>query len=149
METVERFSQNQRVIEDYTLQSLAGIHSDVGRLFHVSMLRNVSSGCYRHPALEQFYSESAIHDALFYCHEELFDKFLQHTLEEQEWELRRHFATLDHDSAEIAGRWLELEYFRLLVPLGTPSYLRDLFVSNLQLTLKLIATESSGALAAS
>jgi len=143
VETVEQFTQNQRVIEDYTSRWLSGIHTDLGRLFHVSMLRDVSSGRYRLPALEDNYSESSIHEALLYCHGQLFEKFLQYTLEEQEWELRRHIACPEHAAAEIADRWLELEFFRLLVPLGTPPYLRDLFLSNLRVTLKLIAAEKA------
>jgi hypothetical protein len=44
---------------------------------------------------------------------------------------------------EAANRWLELEFFRLLVPLGTPAYLRDLFYSNLRVILGLIVAEHS------
>ena len=141
MESLERFAQNQRIIEEYASQWLADIPSDLGRLLHVSMLRNISTGRYRHPLLEEIYSEPGIHQALLYCHEELFEKALETPLEQQEWNLRAYFVGLDSSPAEAAARWLETEFFRLLVPLGTPLYLRDLFLSNMRLILGLILVE--------
>jgi hypothetical protein len=143
VESLERFTQNQRIIEEFALQSLAGVISDLGRLHHVASLRDVSTGRYHHYRLEQIYSEPAIHQALLYCHEELFDKVLEKTLQEQEWDLRNMFSGIDSPAWEIAGRWLELEYFGLLIPLGTPPYLRDLFMSNIRMVLSLIGSEHS------
>jgi hypothetical protein len=130
MESLERFAQNQLVIEEYVSQWLAAIPSDFGRLADVAMLRDVTSGHYHHPALEEVYSESAVHQALLYCHEELFEKVVGTPLDLQEWDLRTHFARMDASVAEIAFRWLEIEHFRSFVPMGTPPQLRDLFLSN-------------------
>jgi hypothetical protein len=143
VESAEQFAQNQRIIEAYASRWLSGIPSDAGRLFHVCMLLNVSTGRYRHPALEEDYSEASIHEALRYCHQELFQRFLEYTLQEQEWELRKFFAGMPDTPAEIAARWREAEYSSLLVPLGTPAYLRELFVSNLRVVLTLIAAEKA------
>ena len=130
MESLERFAQNQLVIEEYVSQWLAAIPSDFGRLADVAMLRDVTSGHYHHPALEEVYSESAVHQALLYCHEELFEKVVGTPLDLQEWDLRTYFARMDASVAEIAFRWLEIEHFRSFVPMGTPPQLRDLFLSN-------------------
>jgi hypothetical protein len=143
VESLERFTQNQRVIEEYTTLCLAGISSELGRLLHVAMLRDVSTGRYFHPGLEEVYSEPAVHQALLYCHEEIFEQFLEIPLEQQEWDLRLWLAGLSAPPWEAANRWLELEFFRLLVPLGTPAYLRDLFYSNLRVILGLIVAEHS------
>jgi hypothetical protein len=141
VETVERYSQNKCIIEEYASRWLAEIDSDLGRLAHVSMLRNVSSGRYSHPALERIYSAAAVHEALHFCHRELFEKALERSLELQEWDLRTYFAGIDSSPDEIAARWLELEFPRTFVPFGTPPYLRDLFLSNLGVILKLIVAE--------
>lgn len=143
MESLERFAQNQRLIEEYTSLCLAGISSELGRLLHVAMLRDVSTGRYFHPGLEAVYSEPAVHQALLYCHEELFEQFLEIPLEQQEWDMRLWFAGLSAPPWEVANRWLEVEFFRLLVPSGTPPYLRDLFYSNLRVILGLIAADHS------
>lgn len=143
MESLERFAQNQRVVEDFTSQWLAAIPSDIGRLLHVALLRNVSSGRYRQPILEEVYSEAAVDQALLYCHEELFEKVLELSLEREEADLRTCLAGMDSPAAEVAGRWLEVEIFRLFVPPATPRYLRDLLCSNLRILLGLIAAEHS------
>jgi len=139
VETFEEFAQNRCIIEECASRWLAEIDSDVGRLVYVSMLRDISSARYCHPALEAVYSPPAVNQALSYCHEELFEKVLGHSLELLEWDLRIYFAGIDTPSDEIAARWLELEFPRMFVPLGVPSYLRDLFLSNMAVVLKLIA----------
>jgi len=81
MESLERFIQNQLVIEEYVSQWLAVIPTRFRPLSDVAMLRDVTTDRYRHPALEEVYSESTVHQALLYCHEELFQKVIEMPLE--------------------------------------------------------------------
>jgi hypothetical protein len=141
VESLERFAQNRRIIEQFAAHWLASVPSDLERLHHVAILRHVSTGSYSHAGLRGTFSEPAIHQALLYCHEELFDKVLEKTLQEQESDFRTIFSGIDSPAFEIASRWLELEHYRALVPLGTPVYLRDLFFSNTRVILNLIASE--------
>ena len=141
MESLERFSQNESIIGEYVSQWLAPITSDFGRLADVALLRDVTSGRYRHPALEEVYSANAVHQALLYCHEELFLRLVEVPLERQEWDLRTHFASMPAPVSQVAFRWLELEHFRSLVPLGASPYLRDLFIANTRSILNLIVRE--------
>jgi len=143
VESLERFTQNQLIIEEYVSQWLAAIPSEFGRLADVATLRDVTSGHYHHPALEEVYPESAVHQALLYCHEELFEKVVGTPLHLQEWDLRTHFARMDAPVAEIAFRWLEIEHFRSFVPIGTASHLRDLFLSNTRAVLGRLAHEQT------
>jgi hypothetical protein len=141
VESLERFSQNQRIVEEFTSRWLADISSDLGRLVHVCRLRDISSGRYTHSTLDEIYSQPAVHQALLYCHEELFERVLESPLEQQEWGLRLYFAGLDVAPFEAAARWLEVEFFRQLVPFGAPAYLRDLFFSNMRVILALVSVE--------
>ncbi len=143
MESLERFTQNQLIIEEYVSQWLAPIPSEFGRLADVATLRDVTSGHYHHPALEEVYPESAVHQALLYCHEELFEKVVGTPLHLQEWDLRTHFARMDAPVAEIAFRWLEIEHFRSFVPMGTAPHLRDLFLSNTRAILGRLGHEQT------
>ena len=143
MESLERFTQNQLIIEEYVSQWLAPIPSEFGRLADVAMLRDVTSGYYHHPALEEVYPESAVHQALLYCHEELFEKVVRTPLHLQEWDLRTHFARMDAPVAEIVFRWLEIEHFRSFVPMGTAPHLRDLFLSNTRAVLGRLSHEQT------
>jgi hypothetical protein len=143
VESLERFTQNQRIIEEFVSQWLVAIPTALGRLAHVAMLRDNYTGRYHHPILQDAYSEPAVHQSLLYCHEELFEKVLENNFEQQEWDLRMCFAGMDPPPAEIAQRWLELELFRLFVPFGTPPYLRDLFCSNMRVILGLLVSEQA------
>jgi hypothetical protein len=143
VESLERFAQNQRIIEEFVSQWLVVIPTAMGRLAHVAMLRDAYTGRYHHPILQDAYSEPAVHQSLLYCHEELFEKVLENNFEQQEWDLRMCFAGMDAPPAEIAQRWLEVDLFRLFVPFGTPPYLRDLFCSNLRVILGLLVSEES------
>jgi len=143
MESLERFHQYERIIDDFTSKTLLAIPSDFGRLVHIATLRDLISGQYRHEGLEALYSAPAVHEALLYCHEEIFQKILETPLERQEILLRGWFAGLEGESPEIAARWLELEVYRMLVPLGTPEYLRDLFFSNFHLLLALASIQAA------
>jgi hypothetical protein len=141
VETLERFRQNQRVIEDFTVHTLSAIPSGMGRLLHVATLRDLSSGRYCHEGLLGIYSEPAVHQALSFCHEELFAKVLETPLAQQIVDLRVCLSAFEGTFGEIAARWRELEFYRVLVPLGTPAYLRELFCSNLRVLLELLERE--------
>ncbi|HET6200356.1 MAG: hypothetical protein WBE21_16750 [Candidatus Acidiferrales bacterium] len=143
MEALDEFQQNHRVIEDFASTTLAGIPGDLCRLLHVATLRDMATGRYRHAGLETIYSEPAVHQALWVCHQELFERILETSLERQEVELRKCLEGLGDCTGEIAGRWQEHEFYRVLIPSGVPSYLRELFCSNIGVLLDLIAEESS------
>ena len=131
MEALDEFHQNHRVIEDFASTTLAGIPGDLCRLLHVATLRDMGTGRYR-----------AVHQALWVCHQELFEKILETSLERQEVELRKCLEGLGGRTGEIAGRWQEHEFYRVLIPSGAPSYLRELFCSNIAVLLDLIAADS-------
>ncbi len=143
METLERFQRNQRLIEDFSSRTLEAIPSDMARLLHVATLRDMASGHYRHDGLARMYSEAAVDEALSYCHQEIFAKVLETPLEEQQGDLRACLAAMEGFLGQTAGNWLELEFYRVLVPLNTPAYLRDLFCSNLRVLLALLRTDPS------
>ncbi len=141
METLERFQRNRRVIEDFTTRTLAAIPSDYGRLLYLASLRDLASGRYLHEGLAAIYPEEAVQQALAHCHEELFAKILETSLEQQEWDLRACLGALEGDFWGIVARWQELESYRFLLPAGVPGYLHDLFCSNLRALLGLLAEE--------
>jgi hypothetical protein len=145
MEPLEDYRQNERIIDDFTSVTLAAIPSDYGRLIHLAMLRDIASGAYRHEGLEAVYPAAAVSPALSFCHEEIFQKILETPLERQEWDLRKCLSEMNGDVGGIAARWNDLEFYRLLIPSGTPDYMRDLFTSNLRILLEIVMAEASSA----
>jgi hypothetical protein len=139
MQALGEFEQNQRIIEDFVSHTLACIPGDFARLMHVAMLRDLATGRYRHEGLEALYPALAVDQALRACHEELFEKVLESPLEKQEADLRECLGGFERPVQEVAANWQEHEFFRCLMPSGSPAYLRELFCSNLGLLLKLVA----------
>lgn len=141
MELLERFAQNRPVIEEFASQWLFFYSTDLARLIHIARLRDIYTGIYHHPPLEENFPQAAVDRALRYCHEEVFMKFLENTLAQQECDLRSCIAGTDSPACEIAHRWLDIEVFRSFVPSAAPPYLRDLFLSNLRNLLTIVAGE--------
>jgi hypothetical protein len=139
MESLERFRQSKRVIEDFTGRSLAAIPNDFARLLYISSLRDSPSSGYRHDGLATLYGDDPVQLALSHCHEELFIRILETPLEQQEWDLRLSLSGLDGGIAGALGRWKSRPEFDELLPEKVPEYLSDLFVSNLRALLEILS----------
>lgn len=137
------FEQNQKIIEDFATNTLTRIPGDMARLLHVAMLRDLATGRYRHDGLEALYPALAVDQALRMCHEELFEKVLESTLKDQDADLRQCLEGFEDSMQSVAANWHESEFYRCLVPSGSPEYLRDLFCSNLSVLLKLITSPAA------
>jgi hypothetical protein len=141
MDSWESFELNQPIIDDFCSRTLAAIPSDFGRVIHITLLRDFSSGIYCHEGLETLYSAAGVDEALHYCHEQVFQKLLEMPLERLESDLRDCFSGMEGEPDQIAARWLELEFYRMLMPFGVPEYLRDLFRANLRALLELVVND--------
>jgi hypothetical protein len=139
MESLERFRQSKRVIEDFTGRSLAAIPNDFARLFYLSSLRDSPSSGYRHDGLATLYGDHPVQLALTHCHEELFVRILETPLEQQEWDLRLSLSGLDGGIAAALEHWKARADFEELLPQKLPGYLSDLFVSNLRALLEILS----------
>lgn len=143
MPTMTQLQQNRRIIQDFTLTTLAGIPNVFSRLAYMASLRDLSSGRYEHAGLTAVYPEEAIQQALELCHEQIFERVLETSLEQQEKELRE---CLEHMPGGLCGtvtHWQRMAAFRVLMPERSPEYLKELFCSNLRALLEILQEECS------
>lgn len=138
MQTLEDFHPHRGIIEDFTSNTLAVISGDFARLVYLSSLRDLADGVYHHEGLTAVYPAEAVQQALERCHEELFIRILEMPLEKQEADLRDCLEKVTPLLGEAAHRWRELEFYCVLLPTGIPSYLKDLFCSNMRAMLEWI-----------
>ena len=75
MRTLTQLQQNRRVIQDFTLTTLAGISGLFARLIYMASLRDLSSGRYEHAGLAALYPDAAIQQALQLCHDRFSNGF--------------------------------------------------------------------------
>jgi hypothetical protein len=140
MESIEGFQRNRSVIQDFTSRTLAVIPSDFGRLYYVSSLKDSETGRYQHDGLRDVYSEDSVQEALTHCHEELFSRILETPLKDQERDLLKCLDAAGDQFWPVVESWRETKVFTEMCPDGLPSYLNDLFSSNMAAMLDIILT---------
>jgi hypothetical protein len=145
MRTLTQLQQNRRVIQDFTLTTLAGIPGLFARLAYIASLRDLSSGRYEHAGLSTLYPDEAIQQALQLCHEQIFERILESPLSSQREDLRACLAGMEGGLPGAVSHWRRIESYRFLVPEAVPDYLKDLFCSNLRALLEILVEESSPA----
>jgi hypothetical protein len=145
MRTLTQLQQNRRVIQDFTLATLAGIPGLFARLAYIASLRDLSSGRYDHAGLAALYPDAAIQQALQLCHEQIFERILETPLSSQEGDLRACLARMEGGFSVAVSHWRRMEAYRVLVPEAAPKYLKELFCSNLRALLEILDEERSPA----
>jgi hypothetical protein len=145
MKTLTQLQQNRRIVQDFTLTTLAGIPGEFARLAYVASLRDLSSGRYEHEGLAVIYPDEPIQQALQLCHEQIFERVLELPLSSQQEDLRACLAAMQGGFASTVTHWSSMESYRVLMPEHSPAYLKDLFCSNLRALLEILQQECTAA----
>jgi len=143
MRALTQLQQNRRIVQDFTVTTLAAIPSLYGRLTYLASLRDLSSGHYDHDGLAALYPDGAIQEALQLCHEQIFERILENPLEQQEQDLRKCLESMRDGMTTTVEHWRRMEAYRVLPPEEAPRYLKDLFCSNLRALLEILQTACS------
>jgi hypothetical protein len=143
MRSLTQLQQYRRIVQDFTLTTLAVIPGQFARLAYVSSLRDLSSGKYEHAGLAALYPDEPLQQALQLCHEQIFERVLESPLSSQEEDLRNCLAGMPAGFASAVAHWSSLESYRVLLPEQSPGYLKDLFCSNLRALLEILRAECS------
>lgn len=142
---ITQLQQNRRIIQDFTLTTLAGIPGEFGRLTYMASLRDLSSGKYEHAGLAALYPAEATQQALEACHEQIFERVLESPLARQETDLRECLLNMPGGLCATVAHWRRMEAYRVLMPERSPVYLKELFCSNLRALLEILEEECSTA----
>jgi hypothetical protein len=145
MTTLTQLQQNRRIVQDFTLTTLAGIPGLFARLIYMGSLRDLSSGRYEHAGLAALYPDEALQQALQLCHEQIFERTLETPLSSQYEDLRACLAAMEGGLSGAVTHWYRMESYRILVPEQCPDYLKELFYSNLRALLQVLQEENTRA----
>ncbi len=145
MGTLTQLQQNRRVIQDFTVTTLAGIPGEFARLVYVASLRDLSSGQYEHHGLAALYPDEAVQQALQVCHEQIFERILETPLSKQLEDLKSCLTAMEGGLAAVVLHWRQLEAYRVLIPEQAPDYLKELFLSNLRALLDILLEQCNTA----
>jgi hypothetical protein len=145
MKVLTQLQQNSQVVQDFTLTTLESLPGYFSRLVYISSLRDLSTGRYEHAGLSVLYPDEAIQQAIEICHEQIFERILETPLQAQEKDLKLCFTSMTGGYRETVEHWRRLESFRVLLPEESPSYLKELFCSNMRALLEILQQECSTA----
>ena len=136
--------QTQRqLLFDLTANYLEPLPGVFSRLAYMAGLRESATRKYVHDRLAAIYAPAQIDEVAARCHEELFERLLEMSLSGQEKDLRVYLNGLEGEfkanvrkCKNTAEEW---------IPADSPSYLRELFRSNLNALTAILLDSSSKA----
>jgi hypothetical protein len=119
---------HHQIIYDLTVRDLDPLSGSFERLAYLAALRDVATGEYIHQYLCTTYNPGRVHEVLFKCHEEIFERLLEYTLAEQQEDLLKFLERMHGDIHK------KVQYFvqnsESWIPQQAPDYLKQLFRSN-------------------
>jgi hypothetical protein len=116
-----------------------------GRLVYLASLRNANSGRYEHHGLTLVFGEEDANRALKKSHIQVFRDWLSFNLERQKADLDLYLAGLCEDKRTILTNWLELAYYRNLMPVSLRGVEKRLYTADLKALLELMGNAHGAA----
>jgi hypothetical protein len=138
---LEQLQTYQQILFDLTANYLEPLPSCYARLSYLVGLRDSFSGRYVHPELASVYGAEPVDQVIAKCHEEVFERLLEMPLNAQAEELRSYLCSQSGTLEENAI--LCREKSETWVPPGAPTYLIELYCSNLDVLLELLRGNKS------
>lgn len=126
---------------DVWRRTLCQIPTTYGRLAYLSQRRNPDTGLYEHHGLAKMFGEEEAHTALRTSHNETFRQWLNLGLEAQKADLALYFSGLPTGRKVLVENWLRLTPYRNLVPFDASPADQQLFVSDIELLLRVVKNE--------
>ncbi len=134
---------------DLWLRTLSQIPSVFGRLVYLASLRDPNTGRYHHQGLAALFTPDEASRALRLSHNTCIREWLRCGLEQQKADLDLYLSAQSAGPAEVAGRWLELDFWRTFLPESIRGAERALFIANVDALLTLLRKGAGGSEAGS
>lgn len=140
---LDQFQCTQQILFDLTANYLEPLPTAYSRLQYLAGLRSELPEKYVHEKLASLYGADSVHQVISHCHQEVFERLLEMPLNAQAEELRAYLSslpgTIEQNAAtcqSVCKKW---------IPGQAPSYLKELYCSNLSVLLELLQGSKSKA----
>lgn len=138
---LDNLQSYQQILFDLTANYLEPLRGAYQRLGYLAKLRQGSNGSYVHEQLASTYGEDAVNKVVAQTHEEVFERLLEMPLNAQKADLAIYLGSLPGTLANKVSSCREL--CPTWVPSRAPSYLQELYCSNLNVLLELLLDDTS------
>lgn len=122
-----------------TLYHIASLY---GRLVYLSALRDPNTGRYEHHGLALLFGENESDKTLRKTHTEVFNDWLNYSLEQQCADVELYLAELPGARKTTLETWARLTPYRNLVPSSVREVERSLFFAEIEAILQLLRNEA-------
>ncbi len=140
---LDHLRKYEQILFDLTANYLEPLNGAYHRLAFLFSLRDATTGKYVHETLVNLYGSAAVDQVIAQCHEEVFERLLEMPLNAQKEDLQMYLASL---TGTLEGNVLRCrETCSQWVPPRAPSYLTELYRSNLAVLLELLQDDTSTA----
>jgi hypothetical protein len=126
---------------DLWRHTLSQIPTVFGRLVYLNSLRDQNTGRYEHHGMNLVFGEKQAGRALRDSHRRAFEEWLGFGLEQQKADLDLYLSELLDEKRLILEHWLASTPYRNLIPQGTRSEEKDLFMADMRALLELLRNE--------
>jgi hypothetical protein len=133
------------ISSDLWRRTLSQIPSCLGRLAYLSSLRIPNTGRYEHHGLALKFGDSETDKTLRKTHNESFSEWLNYSMEQQKADLELYLSAQEGEKREILENWAALMPYRYYVPASVREPERMLYVSDLEILLKILRNEYGAA----
>ena len=124
--------------DDLLNRTLAKIPGEFGRLIYLASTRDYNSGNYHHEGLSARFTPEDASAALAAAHREVFARLASLSLEEVVHELDAYIRSSHEQCDELLHAWLELEPYRVAIPMEVDPIMARLLVSNIKIGLEVL-----------
>jgi hypothetical protein len=125
----------KEVLEFHRLDRIDG---DFGRLVYLASTRDHNTGAYYDVVLASLFAENAAASALSICHQEIFCRLALSSLESLVSQLKRYFRSPALDVHKTLHTLETLNQSSPLIPSNCDSVTRELFLSNVRVSLEIL-----------
>ena len=120
------------------MRAMSELSTPFARLVFLASTRDHYTGQYFHDGWASESSPDEVNSALRQMHRQMFEMVTNLPLLDLCREIREHFNSLGEAESRTASFWIETEPYREMVPSGYSELARKLFISQLQLALKVL-----------
>lgn len=120
---------------------IRGLPSILAQLACLAQLRDPNTGMYLSATNGDRSRQAEAHRTMELLHERAFRQWLRLRLEEQKADISLYLSSTDGEKATVVRTWINLEPYRNFIPLSASTAERKLFLSDLELLLRLMAKE--------